>query len=78
MFERIKEFFTNKDFYRGKETTDIDGYKIMTSDEIAKDNEAFNEIGCVIRYLYTKDKERENINQIGYVGNNLDKQKRGC
>lgn len=69
MFEWIKKFFT----IESEETTDIDGYKIMKADEIVKDNEAFNNIGTVIRYLYTKDKERDTVNPIGYRGNNLDK-----
>jgi len=64
MFKWLKEFFSFK--WDKKYTYEIDGLKIMTVEEIIKDNEAFSDMETVVRYLYTKDKERDTVNKIGF------------
>jgi len=51
---------------------DIDGYKIMTTAQIIDEHKEFDDVETVIRYLYTKDKERDNVQQIGFVGRDQD------
>ena len=74
MFEGIKKFFLGK-VEVIEQPLEIGGFKIMTVDEIVKDNEVFSSMDVVVRYLYTKDKERDTVNQIGFIGKTLDKPK---
>ena len=78
MFEGIKKYFKDKFTWESKPPTkEIDGLKVMSIEEIVADNKAFDDPWFVVRYLYTKDKERDTTKPIGYIGKTLDKRKRG-
>ena len=79
MFEGIKKYFGGLATIDRVErpSKEIDGLKVMSTEEIVADNEAFDDPWFVVRYLYTKDKERDTTKPIGYIGKTLDKQKRG-
>ena len=74
MFEGIKKIFQKKNEVKEEESSlEIDGLKIMTVEEIVKDNDAFRSFDVVVRYLYTKDKERDTTRQIGFIGKETEK-----
>lgn len=76
MFEGIKKLFKTEQHI--EPSLNIDGMDIMSVLDIVKDNPAFSSMDVVVRYLYTKDKERETTNQIGFIKETLDKPKKVC
>ena len=73
MFEGIKKFFQKKNEVVEESSFEVDGLKVMTIEEIVEDHDAFQNMDMVVRYLYTKDKERDTTRQIGFIGKELEK-----
>ena len=61
---KLWDWFTRKDYK--EPINEIDGFKIMTVEEIVKDNVAFIDMETVVRYLYSKDKARDTVKRIDF------------